>query len=49
MEMKKFDKQEFRYSVAYALKNQFRKTLEDATSQEIYQAVAHAVKNMISG
>jgi starch phosphorylase len=47
MEMKKFDKQEFRYSVAYALKNQFRKTLEDATSQEIYQAVAHAVKNMI--
>ena len=47
MEKKKFDKQEFRYSVVYALKNQFRKTVEDATPQELYQAVAYAVKAMI--
>ncbi len=42
-----FDKEGFRHSILYTLKNQYRKTLEDATAQEIYQAVAYAVKDVI--
>ena len=44
---KKFDKEEFRRSIIYTLKSQFRKTLADATPQEMYQAVAYAVKDII--
>jgi len=44
---KQFDKEEFRRSIIYTLKNQYRKKVEDATPQEVYQAVAYAVKEII--
>ena len=44
---KKFDKEEFRRSIIYTLKSQFRKKVADATPQEVYQAVAYAVKDII--
>ena len=44
---KKFDKEEFRRSIIYTLKSQFRKKVTDATPQEVYQAVAYAVKDII--
>ncbi len=44
---KQFDKEEFRRSIIYTLKNQYRKKVEDATQQEVYQAVSYAVKDLI--
>ena len=44
---KKFDKEEFRRSIIYTLKSQFRKKVADATPQKVYQAVAYAVKDII--
>ncbi len=43
----KFDKEEFKQAMIYALKSKYRKKLEDATPQEIFQAVAYAVKDII--
>ena len=40
-------KEEFKKSVIYNLKVTYRKTIEDATSSQVYQAVALAVKDMI--
>ena len=40
-------KEEFKKSVIYNLKITYRKTIEDATSAQVYQAVALAVKDMI--
>ena len=43
----RFDKEEFKRSIIYTIKNAYRKKIEDATPQEMYQAVAYAVKSMI--
>ena len=40
-------KEEFKKSVIYNLKITYRKTIEDATSAQVYQAVALAIKDMI--
>lgn len=42
-----FDKEEFKRVVTYNVKNLFRRNIEDATQQQIYQAVAIAVKDII--
>lgn len=41
------DKEEFKKAVIYNLKSTYRKTIEDATDGQVYQAVALAVKDMI--
>ena len=38
------DKEMFKRSVLYNVKTLYRKTLEEATDQQIFQAVAFAVK-----
>ena len=43
-----FDKKAFIQSVRDNLKNLYRKTLEEADQQEIFQAVSFAVKDGIS-
>ena len=45
--MPKFDKELFKRSVIYNIKTLYRKTLEEATDQQIFQAVAYAVKDVI--
>ena len=42
-----FNKEEFKKIVVINLKNRYRKTLEDATKQQIFQAVAYSVKESI--
>ncbi|MDD6202617.1 MAG: glycogen/starch/alpha-glucan phosphorylase [Lachnospiraceae bacterium] len=42
-----FDKELFKRSVLYNVKTLYRKTLEEATPQQIFQAVAYAVKDII--
>lgn len=44
---KKFDKELFKRSVLYNIKTLYRKTLEEATPQQIFQAVCYAVKDQI--
>lgn len=46
-ETENFDKNEFKKEVLSNLKKLFRKSLETATKQEIFQAVSYAVKDMI--
>ena len=41
------DKEMFKRSVLYNVKTLYRKTLEEATSQQIFQAVSYAVKDAI--
>ena len=41
------DKELFKRSVLYNVKTLYRKTLEEATDQQIFQAVSYAVKDMI--
>ena len=41
------DKELFKRSVSYNVKTLYRKTLEEATDQQIFQAVSYAVKDMI--
>lgn len=48
METKFFDKKAFISEVRDNLKNLYRKTLEDASQQEIFQAVSYAVKDEIN-
>lgn len=41
------DKEEFKKSVVYNVKSLYRKTIDEATQQQVYQAVSLAVKDMI--
>ena len=43
----KFDKELFKRSVLYNVKTLYRKTLEEATSQQIFLAVSYAIKDAI--
>ena len=43
----KFDKALFKNSVIYNVKTLYRKTLEEASSQQIFQAVSYAIKDQI--
>jgi len=43
----KFNKELFKTSVLYNVKTLYRKTLEEATPQQIFQAVAYSVKDQI--
>jgi starch phosphorylase len=45
--MQEFDKKEFKKNVEEYLGVFFRKPIEDATRQQVYQGVAYTVKNMI--
>lgn len=42
-----FDKEIFKKSVLFNMKNVFRKTVDEATPEQMYQAVAYAVKDVI--
>ncbi len=42
-----FDKESFKKSVILNMKNIYRKTVEEATMEQMYQAVAYAVKDVI--
>ena len=42
-----FDKELFKRSVVYNVKTTYRKTLEEATDQQIFQAVCYAIKDQI--
>ena len=42
-----FDKETFKKSVLFNMKNVFRKTVDEATKEQMYQAVAYAVKDVI--
>lgn len=42
-----FDKETFKKSVIYNVKNVFRKTIDEATPEQVFQAVAYAVKDVI--
>ena len=44
---KTFDKELFKRSVLYNIKTLYRKTFEEATDQQIFQAVAYAIKDQI--
>ena len=43
----RFDKQTFKHEVTENVKTLFRKTIEEATPQQLYQAVSYAVKEAI--
>lgn len=43
----KFDKELFKRSVLYNIKTLYRKTLEEANPQQIFQAVSYAIKDQI--
>ena len=47
MGKKGFDKEEFKKSVLYNVKTLYRKTIDEATPQQVFQAVALAVKEVI--
>ena len=47
MAVQKFDKEEFKKSVEDNIKTLFRKTLQEADNQQIFQAVSYAVKDRI--
>ena len=42
-----FNKEDFKKSVLDNVKNIYRKNIEEATKQQVFQAVAYAVKDMI--
>ncbi len=42
-----FDKETFKKTVIYNVKNLFRKTVDEATQEQMFQAVAYAVKDVI--
>ena len=42
-----YDKEMFKRSVLYNVKTLYRKTLEEASQQQIFQAVAYAVKDTV--
>ncbi len=43
----KFDKELFKRSVSSTVKTLYRKTLEEATPQQVFQAVSYAIKDVI--
>ena len=43
----RIDKEAFKKDVVYNVKNLYRKTIDEATPQQVYQAVSLAVKDMI--
>ena len=43
----KFDKELFKRSVVYNIKTTYRKDMEEATPQQVFQAVAYAIKDQI--
>ncbi len=45
--MRNFDKEEFKKSIIENVKNQYRRTIEEATPQQVFQAVSYAVKDVI--
>lgn len=45
--MQTFDKETLKRSIIDNVKNQYRKTIDEATPQQVYQAVAYAVKDII--
>ncbi len=45
--MQTFNKEAIKRSIIDNVKNQFRKTIDEATPQQVYQAVAYAVKDVI--
>ena len=47
MKSKMFEKETFKKDVTESVKNLFRKTLDEATEQEIFQAVSYVVKDVI--
>lgn len=47
MKSKMFEKETFIKSVKENVKNLYRKTLDEASQQEIYQAVANTVKDVV--
>ena len=42
-----FEKEKFIQEIKNNVKNLYRKTLEEASQQEVYQAVSNAVKNVV--
>ena len=42
-----FDKELFKRSVLYNVMTLYRKTLEEATPQQVFQAVSYAIKDQI--
>ncbi|MDR0964549.1 MAG: glycogen/starch/alpha-glucan phosphorylase [Clostridium sp.] len=44
---KKFDKELFKRSVLYNIKTLYRKSLDEATPQQIFQAVAYSLKDQV--
>ncbi|MDD3362919.1 MAG: glycogen/starch/alpha-glucan phosphorylase [Hespellia sp.] len=44
---KQFDKEAFKQAVKHNVRNLFRKTIDEATSQQLFQAVSYAVKDEI--
>jgi len=42
-----FDKERFKRSVLYNVRTLYRKTLEEATPQQVFQAVSYAIKDVI--
>ncbi|RKJ02447.1 glycogen/starch/alpha-glucan phosphorylase [bacterium D16-54] len=42
-----FNKEEFKKSVLYNVKNLFRRTMDEATPAQVFQAVSYAVKDVI--
>ncbi len=42
-----FNKEEFKRSVVYNVKNLFRRTMDEATPAQVFQAVSYAVKDVI--
>ena len=47
MEKMKFDKEEFKKNVVDTVKSMYRKTLDEATKHQVFQAVAYAVKDFV--
>ena len=47
MAMPTFDKELFKRSVVYNVKTLYRKTIEEATPQQIFQAVGYSIKDQI--
>lgn len=47
MHLSNFDKAEFKENVADNVKRLYRRTIEDATPQQLYQAVSYAIKDTI--
>ena len=44
---KTFDKEEFQTIIKYNVKRLYRKTIEEANQQQLFQAVSYAVKDEI--